>query len=32
VTSTGTIRLTPDDAAALSDDEIGEVIGSALGT
>ena len=32
VTSTGTIRLTPIDAAALSDEEIGEVIGSALGS
>jgi uncharacterized protein YdhG (YjbR/CyaY superfamily) len=32
LTSTGTIRLTPDDGATLSDQEIGEVIGSALGT
>ncbi|HUZ69855.1 MAG TPA: DUF1801 domain-containing protein [Candidatus Saccharimonadales bacterium] len=32
VTSTGTIRLTPDAGAALSDDEIGEVIKSSLGT
>jgi hypothetical protein len=31
VTSTGTIRLTPDAAAVLSDEEISEVIGSALG-
>lgn len=31
MTSTGTIRLTPDDAAALSDEEIGEVIRSSLG-
>jgi uncharacterized protein YdhG (YjbR/CyaY superfamily) len=32
VTSTGTIRVTPDAGAALSDDEIGEVIKSSLGT
>ena len=32
LTSTGTIRLTPEDGAALSDDEIREVIASALGT
>lgn len=31
LTSTGTIRLTPEDAAALSDEEIGAVIGGALG-
>lgn len=30
VTSTGTIRITPDDAATLSDDELGDLIGSAL--
>jgi uncharacterized protein YdhG (YjbR/CyaY superfamily) len=32
MTSTGTIRLTPEDAAALSDEEIREVIASALGS
>ncbi len=32
LTSTGTIRLTPDDAAALSDEEIGEIIAGALGS
>jgi hypothetical protein len=32
VTSTGTIRLTPDDAAALSDEEIAEVINGSLGS
>ena len=32
VTSTGTIRLTPDDGVALTDEEIGEVIRSALGS
>jgi uncharacterized protein YdhG (YjbR/CyaY superfamily) len=32
VTSTGTIRLTPADAAALTDAEIGEVIASSLGS
>ena len=32
VTSTGTIRITPADAATLSDEEIGEVIASSLGT
>jgi uncharacterized protein YdhG (YjbR/CyaY superfamily) len=32
VTSTGTIRLTPADAATISDAEIGEIITSSLGS
>jgi uncharacterized protein YdhG (YjbR/CyaY superfamily) len=32
VTSTGTIRITPEDAATLSDEEIREVITSSLGS
>jgi uncharacterized protein YdhG (YjbR/CyaY superfamily) len=30
VTSTGTIRITPADATSLSDEDLGELIGSAL--